>query len=103
MIGIGKRPCLWVRAHLTIPIIDINLSYLPATTLGNDLQTAVTLYTKKRDHFRDLSRLHREKVQQWKSLDRQPRKVGKEARSVYRHGRSKGEFRVHANSFIYYH
>ena len=85
-----------------MPSIDVNPSYLPVMTLTNDLQTAATLYTKKRDHFRGLSQLHREKVQQWKSLDRKPQKVGKEVRSVYRHGKSKGEFCVHANSFIYY-
>ena len=31
-------------------------------------------------------------IQQWKLLDRSPRKVGKEARSVYKHTKLKGKF-----------
>jgi hypothetical protein len=65
--------------------------YSQATTLTNDLTTAVALYTKKRDHFRGLSRMYPEKVQQWKLCDRQPNKVGKEVKSIYKHNKSKGE------------
>jgi hypothetical protein len=67
--------------------------YLLATTLANDLITARKLYIAKRDHFQRLSQMHPEQVGQWTLMDRRTSRVGKnEARSVYKHNKTKGLF-----------
>ncbi|KAJ6616904.1 hypothetical protein B0H10DRAFT_1914835 [Mycena sp. CBHHK59/15] len=60
-----------------------------AVTLANDLALANTRYVEKRNHFIGLSISYSDRLDVWKQMDRTQSKVGKEAKSVYKHRTSK--------------
>ncbi|KAJ6622212.1 hypothetical protein B0H10DRAFT_2343049 [Mycena sp. CBHHK59/15] len=60
-----------------------------AVTLANDLALTNTRYVEKRNHFIGLSISYSDQLDVWKQMDRTQSKVGKEAKSVYKHRMSK--------------
>ncbi|KAJ6603168.1 hypothetical protein B0H10DRAFT_2195843 [Mycena sp. CBHHK59/15] len=58
-------------------------------TLANDLALANTRYVEKRNHFIGLLISYSDRLDMWKQMDRTQSKVGKEAKSVYKHRTSK--------------
>ncbi|KAJ7131849.1 hypothetical protein C8R43DRAFT_956812 [Mycena crocata] len=59
--------------------------------LAKQLADALELYEANTEHFISLSKLHADKVAEWKSRDRSPpvKQKGKDVESVYRHKQSK--------------
>ena len=62
-----------------------------ALTLLRELELAKDLYIQTHDQFVGLSHMYAGKVELWKKMDRNTRKVGGVTKSVYRHLSSKGK------------
>jgi hypothetical protein len=54
------------------------------------LTLAKTRYLEKNNHFLDLSVTYKDRIEQWREMDRRVRKEGKEVLSVYKHRSSNG-------------
>jgi len=67
-------------------------SWLSATTLFNDITQAKELFIKKREAFKGLTELYRDRVEEWNRADRKARVVtaDKEVECVYRQSQKKG-------------
>lgn len=63
-----------------------------ARQLARDLSVASSALTRKREALRALSHTHSSHIEEWASMDREPRedKKSKEVHSIYRMTKSKG-------------
>jgi len=66
---------------------------MTARATANDLFTSWTLYLKKHEHLKKLSDIHADRVHEWYHMDKMPKIVDGEVKSVYRHSVSKGKCR----------